>query len=143
MYRRLVSVDLDLVTQIAELLERLAMDRTLLDGLPAADRERLLRAIDLANNPDNRVRRRWLKAKARELRETRVRKDDDVLHATGIRTLRRKPVFTTPNFFPPDGGPAEAYEPEPPRASDELWQVQGNRRALNALRSRSRAASIR
>ncbi|MDZ4812775.1 MAG: SDR family oxidoreductase, partial [Pseudomonadota bacterium] len=26
-----------------------------------------------------------------------------VLHATGIRALRRKPVFTTPNYFPPEG----------------------------------------
>ena len=29
-------------------------------------------------------------------------RDDGVLHETGIRTLRRKPVFTTPNVFPPE-----------------------------------------
>jgi hypothetical protein len=26
-----------------------------------------------------------------------------VLHETGIRELRRRPVFTTPNYFPPQG----------------------------------------
>ena len=92
-------MDLKELRAIAELLERIAMDRSLLDGLPAEDRERLLRAIDLANNPDNRVRRRWLKAKAREERDARKKKDDSVLHETGIRALRRKPVFTTPNYF--------------------------------------------
>jgi len=92
-------MDLKELRAIAELLERIAMDRSLLDGLPAEDRERLLRAIDLANNPDNRVRRRWLKAKAREERDARKKRDDGVLHETGIRALRRKPVFTTPNYF--------------------------------------------
>ena len=27
--------------------------------------------------------------------------DDEVLHQTGIREMRRKPVFTTPNLPPP------------------------------------------
>jgi len=105
------------------------MDRSLLEELPAEERGRLLRAIDQANNPDNRTRRRWLKAKAREAREARVRKDDDVLDATGIRTLRRKPVFTTPNYFrtgegPPEGGPHQpeggSHEPEQAPASELL-----------------------
>jgi hypothetical protein len=30
-----------------------------------------------------------------------VKREEEVLHGTGIRTLRRKPVFTTPNVFPP------------------------------------------
>ena len=40
---------------------------------------------------------------ARERRAARVKQDQGVLHETGIRTLRRKPVFTTPNVFPPHG----------------------------------------
>ena len=40
-----------------------------------------------------------LKAAERE----RTQRVGAVLDETGIRTLRRKPVFTTPNFFPPDG----------------------------------------
>ena len=51
---------------------------------------------------------------AREARAARVRKDDDVLQATGIRTLRRKPVFTTPNVFPPENfEPLDVHEPGP------------------------------
>jgi NAD(P)-dependent dehydrogenase (short-subunit alcohol dehydrogenase family) len=36
----------------------------------------------------------------------RVQQDEGTLHETGIRSLRRKPVFTTPNVFPP-----RAFEP--------------------------------
>ena len=42
-----------------------------------------------------------LKAAERERAAKRTERADSVLHETGIRTLRRKPVFTTPNFFPP------------------------------------------
>ena len=85
--------------ELIELLEAIDLDRRVLDSLSAEDRSRLLRAIDLANNPDNRTRRRQLKAMAREAREAVIKRDDDKLNATGIRTLRRKPVFTTPNYF--------------------------------------------
>ena len=96
----------------SELLEAIDADRAILDSLPAEESGRLLRAIDRANNPDNRTRRRQLKAMAREARAARVRKDDDVLQATGIRTLRRKPVFTTPNVFPPENfEPRDVHEP--------------------------------
>jgi NAD(P)-dependent dehydrogenase (short-subunit alcohol dehydrogenase family) len=44
---------------------------------------------------------------AREAREARVKRDDDVLNATGIRTLRRTPVFTTPNYFREDRGDSQ------------------------------------
>ena len=89
-----------------ELLEAIGADRRVLDELSDAERSRLLRAIDLANNPDDRTRRRLLKATRRAERLARLSKDDEVLHETGIRTLRRKPVFTTPNVFPP-----ERFEP--------------------------------
>jgi len=116
-------MDRERLAQVTELLERLAMDRSLLDDMTAEDRQRLLRAIDQANNPDNRTRRRWLKAKARERRDARVRKEDDVLHATGIRTLRRKPVFTTPNVFPPS---ANLQSPTPNSQDGHLggWQLE-------------------
>ena len=117
-------MDTDRLRDIAELLERaraaselleaIDADRAILDSLPAEESGRLLRAIDRANNPDNRTRRRQLKAMAREARAARVRKDDDVLHATGIRTLRRKPVFTTPNVFPPENfAPRDVHEASP------------------------------
>jgi len=98
----------------SELLEAIDADRTILDSLPLEESGRLLRAIERANNPDNRTRRRQLKAMAREVRASRVRKDDDVLQGTGIRTLRRKPVFTTPNVFPPENfEPLDVHEPSP------------------------------
>jgi len=81
----------------AELLEELAGDRVLLNQLPAHDRERLLRAAAELYNPDKTARREMLKAAERE----RTERTSAVLNETGIRTLRRKPVFTTPNFFPP------------------------------------------
>ena len=81
----------------AELLEELGGDRVLLNQLPAQDRERLLRAAAELYNPDKLARREMLKAAERE-RNQRV---GDVLENTGIRTLRRKPVFTTPNVFAP------------------------------------------
>jgi len=90
----------------AELLERLAADRTLLNQLPTQDRERLLRAVAELYNPDKLARREMLKAAERE-RSQRV---GAVLDNTGIRTLRRKPVFTTPNVFPPPGFEQNARE---------------------------------
>ena len=81
----------------AELLEQLAADRGLLNQLPVKDRERLHRAAAELYNPDKLARRGTLKAAERE----RAERTDAVLDETGIRTLRRKPVFTTPNVFPP------------------------------------------
>ena len=80
-----------------ELLERIAADRSILNQLPDEDRERFHRAVASVYNPDPIARRQMLKAAERE----RTQRADAVLHETGIRTLRRKPVFTTPNVFPP------------------------------------------
>ncbi len=86
-----------------ELLESIAADRQVLDHLSAEDRERLHRAVNRIQNPDGRTRRRLMKATAREQKAARVKRDDGVLAETGIRTLRRRPVVTTPNVFPPEG----------------------------------------
>ena len=50
---------------------------------------------------------RQRRAAARERRATHARESDAVLHETGIRALRRKPVFTAPAFFPPVGFSAQ------------------------------------
>ncbi len=99
--RRGVSDVVDRVRAATDLLEAIDSDRRLLDALPDADRERFLRAVSLVDNPDNRTRRRFLKATSRQQRVARLQQADEVLQDTGIRTLRRKPVFTTPNVFPP------------------------------------------
>ncbi|HYP07493.1 MAG TPA: SDR family oxidoreductase, partial [Bryobacteraceae bacterium] len=74
-------------------------------------------------NPDPAARKQRLKAAERERSAARLERDGSVLHDTGIRALRRKPVFTTPNVFAPEGfnpqdlhgedqHPREAIEPQ-------------------------------
>jgi NAD(P)-dependent dehydrogenase (short-subunit alcohol dehydrogenase family) len=84
------------------LLEAIASDRTVLEGVPAEDRQRLLQAVALVYSPDRSERRRMAKAAARDRKAQRVRKDEVTRAETGIRTLRQKPVFHTPNVFPPE-----------------------------------------
>jgi len=100
-----VVFDLDeLLAQVrsaAELLERMADDRSPLEQLPAEERERLQRAVAAFYHPDPVARRQRLKAAERERAAARTERVGAVLQETGIRTLRRKPVFTTPNVFPP------------------------------------------
>ncbi len=95
-----------------ELLESIASNRERLDELPAEDRERLHRAVADFYNPDPVARRRKIKEAERERMATRSQRVGAVLQETGIRTLRRKPVFTTPNVFPPEE-PGERFEPLP------------------------------
>jgi len=89
------------LAEIAELLERIATDRSVLEDLPDEDRERFLKAVANVYHPDRVERRRMAKVVDKQRKAARVKRDDGVLHETGIRTLRRKPVFTTPNVFPP------------------------------------------
>jgi NAD(P)-dependent dehydrogenase (short-subunit alcohol dehydrogenase family) len=96
-------MDIDRVRAVTEVLEAIGADWTLLDRLPAELRERLQKAVAAVHNPDRVARRRRRKQLRRESRVEEVRREEEVLHGTGIRTLRRKPVFTTPNVFPPEG----------------------------------------
>ena len=93
-----------------ELLESIAADHTILAGVPDEDRKRLLQAVANVYSPDRVERRRMSKVVARERKAARVRSDQGVLHETGIRTLRRKPVFHTPNVFP-TVSVADGFEP--------------------------------
>ena len=47
----------------------------------------------------------------RQRKAARVKGDQGVLHETGIRSLRRKPVFHTPNVFP-TVSVADGFEPQ-------------------------------
>jgi len=100
-----------------DLLERLAVDRGPLASLAPEDRERFLQAVARIYSPDRTERRRRSKAAARDRRAARSQRDDEVKHETGIRTLRRKPVFHSPNVFPPPAGgdATEVSEAEGPR----------------------------
>src|SRR6188508_1719917 len=90
----------------ADVLDAVAQNRQLLAALPETERKRFLRAVSKVHNPDARALRRLAKATARQEKVARLKKDDRVLNETGIRALRRRPVFTTPNVFP-----REAVEP--------------------------------
>ena len=97
------------------LLESVAGDRTMLDVLTAEERARLVNAAGDVFCPDVEQRRTWAKARRRQARADKVDREEEVLSQTGIRALRAKPVFTTPNVFPPenvittgDGDPDEA-----------------------------------
>ena len=91
-----------------ELLERIAADWRLLDELPADDRRRLHQAITGLSLRDPQAKRKRQKAAKAQA----VRQEDAVLHETGIRALRRRPVVTTPNVFPPaDERPTTHGEP--------------------------------
>jgi hypothetical protein len=80
----------------AELLEAVAADRALLAQMSAEERARLLQAAGDVFCPDVGERRRLTKAKQRHHKAKKRERDDKVLTVTGIRALRRKPVFTTP-----------------------------------------------
>jgi NAD(P)-dependent dehydrogenase (short-subunit alcohol dehydrogenase family) len=93
----------DRLNAAADVLEQLALDRGLLAALSSEERTRLLNAAGDVFNPDVVQRRQWGKAVRRREKARKLERDESVLAETGIRVLREKPVFTTPNVFPPTG----------------------------------------
>jgi NAD(P)-dependent dehydrogenase (short-subunit alcohol dehydrogenase family) len=96
--------------EATETLKRVAEDRTILDVLPQEDRDRFHQAVAANYHPDPVTRRLNLKKADRE----RVKRDSSVLQETGIRALRSKPVFTTPNYYlsPPEQRERKSEEPQ-------------------------------
>ncbi|WP_282266238.1 SDR family oxidoreductase [Stenotrophomonas sp. PS02298] len=91
----------DRLRDALDLLEAIDADRGVLDALPEADRVRLHQVVARIFHPEPKARRQMLKKQARERHQEKVRKSEALLEQTGIRALRRKPVFSTPNYFPP------------------------------------------
>jgi NAD(P)-dependent dehydrogenase (short-subunit alcohol dehydrogenase family) len=100
-----------------ELLESIAADRSVLEGVPEDDRRRLLQAVAWVYHPDRVERRRMAKIMARQRRAARVERDQVARAATGIQTLRRKPIFHTPNVFRSDSASLEPQHSEPDTTS--------------------------
>jgi NAD(P)-dependent dehydrogenase (short-subunit alcohol dehydrogenase family) len=99
----------DLTTRMREamaLLEQVAEDRSLLDHLEPAERSRLVNAAGDVFCPNVEQRRQLAKSRRRSARADKLRREEEVLAETGIRTLRAKPVFTSPNVFAPEDVPA-------------------------------------
>ena len=89
-------------------LEEIAAGRVSLHGLTDEQRHRLFNAAGSVFSPDVSERRRRSKAKVKAEREAKAARDEEVLAGTGIRVLREKPVFTTPNVFAPELAGADA-----------------------------------
>jgi len=87
--------------EVAQTLEAVAADRALLSTLTPEERARLIQAAGQIFCPDTAERRRLTKATVRQRKAEKRQVSQQVLHETGIRELRRKPVFTTPNSLPP------------------------------------------
>jgi NAD(P)-dependent dehydrogenase (short-subunit alcohol dehydrogenase family) len=92
------------IREMTLLLEAIAHDRSVLSSMDEAERVRFKVAAGRieANVEERRDSNRQAR---RERGRDKVRKQQAVLAESGIRTLRAKPVFMTPNVFPPkDGG---------------------------------------
>ena len=96
---------LEHLEEAIDLLEAIAADVRLMDRLPPDQKARLKRVISRVAYPDRTLRRKLRRQEVRAHKAARVRQTEAGLHETGIRALRRKPVFTTPNYFLPDASP--------------------------------------
>ena len=104
---------IDRLRDAAELLESVAADRGVLAEASAEDRRRFLDAVGMVFHPDAKTRRQLVKATTRLRKAARIEKDESMLRRTGIRSLRRQTVFTTPNVYPPDGFEPQDRDAEP------------------------------
>jgi len=115
------SITHEQVLAALAVLETVAADRRALDSIAPDERTRLHQAIAAVYHPEPKARRRKLKELERERNAEKIRKSEALLESTGIRELRRKPVFTTPNYFaPPLPAPGLALQNDPERESPEL-----------------------
>lgn len=83
-------------------LQDIATAKVLLEGLTTQERTQLLNAAGDVFCADPAERRLRIKARRKKRRAEKLRHDEAVLDRTGIRSLREKSVFTTPNVFPPE-----------------------------------------
>ncbi len=107
---------------VTEALEAIVHDRGLLAALSVDERTRLLTAAADVHHPDIEQRRRWSKASRRREKAERLERDEAVLADAGIRLLRNKPVFTTPD--PPRPAVTEQTEVEDDPGFREVVELQ-------------------
>jgi NAD(P)-dependent dehydrogenase (short-subunit alcohol dehydrogenase family) len=84
-----------------EILEEIGEDRSVLAHVDLADQRRLTHAAGKVWVPDETRRRQLTRALAKKRKADATRRKEEVLNHTGIRTLRRRPTYTTPNVYPP------------------------------------------
>jgi NAD(P)-dependent dehydrogenase (short-subunit alcohol dehydrogenase family) len=98
---------IDRLRDATALLEAIAVDGSVLHDVPDSDRARLLEAVACVYHPDRVERRRRAKQMDRLRHAARVRLDQATRAATGIQSLRQRPVFHSPNVFAPHRVAAE------------------------------------
>ena len=91
----------DRLNEAAAFLRTIASDLELLSVLTQQERADLVNAAGDVFSPDPAERRLQLKARSVKRRAAKRQNDQDTLDETGIRALRAKGVFTTPNQLPP------------------------------------------
>jgi NAD(P)-dependent dehydrogenase (short-subunit alcohol dehydrogenase family) len=94
------------------ILEKAAVNRSLLAALSPEEYSRLLKAAGDVFLPNPKEKRRFIKTRIRQRKAEKLQREQQVLNQTGIRELRRRPVFTTPNPLP--APPFQAEEVEDP-----------------------------
>jgi len=109
--------------QALDLLETVADDIRLLNSLPDDERARFKQAASRVAHPDRTMRRKLQKEELRARRAFRMRRTEESRHDTGIRTLRRKPVFTTPNYYLPAALDQPATDASPHAAEPQHCYV--------------------
>ena len=82
------------------ILERAAANRSLLAEISAEEYSRLIKAAGEVIAPDPKEKRRFVKARIRQRKAENVQRQQAVLNQTGIREMRRRPVYNTPNPLP-------------------------------------------
>jgi NAD(P)-dependent dehydrogenase (short-subunit alcohol dehydrogenase family) len=99
-----------------KVLEAIAADRGALAGVDRDTRLRLLEAAGRVSLPNRAEQRKLAKAFRRREQAEQKSADAALLDATGIRALRRAPVFVTPAALPAaDSAPPAEPPPEPAR----------------------------
>ena len=100
-----------------KILEKVAADRSILAELSSEEYSRLLKAAGEVFLPDPKEKRRFLKARIRQRKAEKLHREQYVLNQTGIRKLRRRRVFTTP-----DPLPAPAIQPDEAENDLDSWR---------------------
>jgi NAD(P)-dependent dehydrogenase (short-subunit alcohol dehydrogenase family) len=93
--------DADELRALIRLLDAVVADRSLLDVLTLEERTQLLTAAGDVFHPDADARRRRIKEARRREKAVKLGREQGALAATGIRELRGRAVFHSPNVFAP------------------------------------------
>ena len=85
-----------------EVLREVVAAPELTNQLDPADKADFLTAAGDVFCPDPEIRRRRTKLLKNQRRLDRLQRDEQTLAETGIRKLRNRPVFATPDVYPPE-----------------------------------------